>query len=183
MKQVVVFLLAIVCFFLAMHVQAVAQTHDRSIEDSWERSATTPLETPRSASTTPRSASTTPPPSLWDVHPAPGTGYPSWDASGPAPAATWPGPSAAAPTGRNLAGTNSALIDSLSNLYCVSSTFITSLRNRNELARGAVAPAAAGKDFQYKTAPAVEIPTGTESADALHRELLLLLERCLYGRQ
>jgi hypothetical protein len=176
MKQFAILLPVAVCLLLAFQTQAAAQNRDRTIEDSWDRARTQPKEEAAPLRTPPAETPLAP----QNVHPTPGGDFPTWDKKsiGTKP---WPGAPRAG-RAHNLREENTMLIDSLAGLYCLSSSYIAGLRQRNDVTQPSpVTPA--GKDFQYKKEAPVPAATGQESADALHRELLLLLERCLNSKQ
>jgi hypothetical protein len=79
---------------------------------------------------------------------------------------------------------NTQLLDSLGALYCLSAGYLESLRRRNEGPATTTIPAQATRDFAYdKTSPA-SAPASDRRAEleALYRELLGLLDRCMGNR-
>jgi|GEM_PF-1243380 len=76
---------------------------------------------------------------------------------------------------------NTALIDSLNNLYCLSANYIQTLQTRNNDAIHSpegVEP----RQFTYDAARKTDIESYRVSLQALHKELQQLLDRCLTGR-
>jgi hypothetical protein len=96
---------------------------------------------------------------------------------------THPWPSLPAnPTPRDYHLVNTAVIDSLSHLYCLSPGYITTLRSRNDDAIQAT-PATRERDFSYSEGSrATAKEANRPSLQALHKELLQLLDRCFAGR-
>lgn len=164
-----------------------AQNYDDSIEDSWNRAArhktqkaTQQQETERRQQNaydwtkrTQRQQQQIPPPTAFSRMPANATAADYYYA-------------------------NNALIDTLKNMYCVSTTYLRTLRNRNEAANVAVpkevvAPKEEPKDqgdgFTYekdnwrkeqqtaKPAPAPDI--NLSALSTLNQELFQLLDKCL----
>ncbi len=75
---------------------------------------------------------------------------------------------------------NTMLIDSLTNLYCLSTNYLRYLRQRNDLAMS-LPKAPAKKEFAYT--PEARIPEGVrEQLKELYDELQTLLVQCIEGR-
>ena len=102
--------------------------------------------------------------------------YTTWDKQRSPESSPWP-PLPKSPTAAQYLSANGMIIDSLQNLYCLSSGYLRTLRARNEASMRGIQPLP-GKDFQYY--PQMR-PAG-ESPDHLYRELMQLLHDCLYGR-
>jgi hypothetical protein len=83
------------------------------------------------------------------------------------------------PTTNEYYNVNTAVIDSLAHLYCLSANYIGTLRVRNDQALQSREPD--GRQFDYDGKPAAS-KHGQQSLQALHKELLHLLDRCLVGR-
>ena len=75
------------------------------------------------------------------------------------------------------------LIDSLSALFCLPSSYIRSLHYRNDVARPERASQNTEHDFQYQQKSTQERASGgsSQALEQLNRELLRLLEQCVYG--
>ncbi|MDT8324244.1 MAG: hypothetical protein RRA94_09040 [Bacteroidota bacterium] len=148
-----------------------AQAPDNSIEASWERAATTPPVERRVQPTPPA-------PKVDDK----GMEYGSsaWDASRKETSRPWPTLSTSS-TAKEYFEANTAVIDSLSRLYCISSNYITTLRIRNQQSMQGDDPQLRAFSYEGARRPA---PTAEArpSVQALHKELMQLLERCLVGR-
>lgn len=142
------------------------QSQGGTIEDSWNRA---PQPAPRVV---------TPPPA---PRPAVVDGdYPkeAWEKQRSSDSRPWPKLSSS-PTTNEYYNVNTAVIDSLAHLYCLSANYIGTLRVRNEQALQSREPH--GRDFDYDGKPAAS-KHGQQSLQALHKELLHLLDRCLVGR-
>ncbi len=86
------------------------------------------------------------------------------------------------PTPRDYHSVNTVVIDSLSHLYCLSPGYVTTLRSRNEEAFQGGATARE-REFSYSEGGrAVTRETNRPSLQALYKELMQLLDRCLAGR-
>ncbi|MBL0175818.1 MAG: hypothetical protein IPP94_11215 [Ignavibacteria bacterium] len=155
---------------------AAARAQDGSYEKSWNNAGSEKKAEP-----------------MQRVTPAPArqgekATYPVWDKARQSDVKPWrPAPSAQpAPAPRGYYGENRMLIDSLSNLFCLSTSYLRSLTNRNEAARlSAVAPPPERdpNDFQYRNEPADrKRPQMVDPLATLNSELQRLLEQCLYGR-
>ena len=147
-----------------------AQSHDGSIEDSWNRAAREPkplpLDTRRQS----------PPPETREQQ-----RYTTWERIRPEQSRPWPFLPKNPSTDQYYTA-NKALIDSLSNLYCLSANYITTLTNRNEAAMRPASTPQVKKDFHYDSGTDMRRQSPpSESLDALHKELMQLLDRCLYG--
>ena len=155
--------------FLTCNLVAVAQSREGSIGDSWNSA-------PREKSTVDTKQ---PQPFLQGEKQ-----YRAWEHRVEETQRTWTTKPQQSPIPRNQQSTNSQLIDSLSTLYCLSSNYLATLRNREEASRMTVPSAPSRpKDFSYQQGPPDYKPLpGRESPEALHKELLQLLEQCLYGR-
>jgi hypothetical protein len=166
-----------------------ASAQDGSIEKSWGKSSSEKKAEPMQRAT-----------------PAPAPqqrgdkdSYPTWDKTRQSDIKPWRQQNAApqqqyqqqqqsAAPARGYYAQNKMMIDSLTNLFCLSSSYIRSLTNRNEVGRTFEAPApkstdAKQGDFQYR-GDAVETkkPQLADPLAALNTELQRLLEQCLYGR-
>jgi hypothetical protein len=170
------FPLALLCLTCLSILPSVirAQSRDESIQSSWDRAARekNPTVQPQTQE-----------PNIFLRRE--GDQYPDWDKRKASEAKAWP---AQAKVGapRDYQTANTQLIDSLSSLYCLSSNYIAMLRHRNESVRPAAPSAPPLREFTY-TAPQGQETTrkpasGQESPDALNRELLQLLERCLSNK-
>lgn len=115
--------------------------------------------------------------------PATGTDAAAWNKERTSSSRPWP-QLPEKPMSSDYYKVNTMVIDSLSRLYCVSSSYLHTLRQRNEKASSK--PAVSSKDgqgFQYnQPTAAAPPPQGHESPQALYRELTSLLDRCLHGR-
>ena len=160
--------ISMVCLLAGSSV-ATAQSHEGSIGDSWNSA---PKEK------APAGAKQTQPFLQGEKQ------YQAWEHRAQESQKTWTQKSQPIPMSRDYYTTNSRLIDSLSTLYCLSSNYLTTLRNRNEATRSGVpASPPQPKDFSYQQSVQehTALP-GRESPEALHKELLQLLDQCLYGR-
>ena len=157
-----------VAFILTGPAALTGQTRDGSIQESWDRA---PKEKP---SQTQRQQP--------QFLPGTGDNYSTWDRQRSEQARTWTRPAAPAVT-KDYHTSNTQLIDSLAALYCLSANYITTLRQRNESTGSTSAPRPAQRDFAYAVpAPEQKPLPGRESPEALRKELLQLLDQCLYGR-
>lgn len=149
------------------------QAQDGTIESSWNRPSSTPATrispAPRVQPVTPRAQPSTGEAAYSDQ---------AWDAQRQPASRPWPTLSSR-PTTQEYYTVNTAVIDSLAHLYCLSTNYIGTLRLRNEQALQSKEPQS--RDFNYDGKPAAS-RHGQQSLQALHKELLLLLERCLVGR-
>lgn len=163
---------------LLLPVLSSAQTQDGTIEASWKRASSAPSPGERVVPP--------PPPTREAVKPRPvqnepeGTQYPeaAWEKQRTGTSRPWPVLSAH-PTQKEYFDVNTAVIDSLAHLYCLSANYIGTLRIRNQQAVQGQEPGA--RQFDYDGKPAASTQ-GRQSLQALHKELLLLLDRCLVGR-
>lgn len=154
-----------------------AQTQEGSIEASWNRASSAPA---------PGDRVVPPPPPARKVvveekvRQDADMRYPetAWDKERSGTSRPWPVLSAN-PTQNEYFDVNTAVIDSLAHLYCLSAGYIGTLRIRNQQALQSKEPHA--REFDYNGAP-VPSGQGRQSLQALHKELLLLLDRCLVGR-
>jgi len=151
-----------------------AQNRNGSIEDSWERAPKEIKEKPveqhyQQHETAVQKNSVEP--------------YPIWDKPRSSLSRPWPY-IPENPTKKDYFSANSVLIDSLTNLYCLSTNYIKSLSNRNNVGLAPPPPPPTRKDFSYKQSepPAKGTIQASESLEALYKELLQLLDQCLYGR-
>ncbi len=158
---------------LFMLPAVVSAQSDNSIEASWERAATkSPVQQQRVQP---------PPPPVQNVH-REGMEYEktAWDDGRKESPRPWPTLTATS-TAKEYYDANVAVIDSLSHLYCLSSNYISTLRIRNQQSMQGEDPQL--RDFNYEgerqPAPAA---SARPSVQALHKELMQLLERCLIGR-
>ena len=153
-----------------------AQTQDGTIEASWNRASSAPAQR------------VLPPPSPAPqaVKPRPESRsddrdrYPesAWEKERGTQSRPWPTLSAN-PTQNEYFQANTAVIDSLAHLYCLSANYLGSLRMRNQQALQSHEPGARQFDYDGRPAPSAQ---GRQSLQALHKELMLLLDRCLVGR-
>ncbi|MFA6233693.1 MAG: hypothetical protein WC824_05805 [Bacteroidota bacterium] len=102
----------------------------------------------------------------------------TWDRGRSESSRPWPKLSSN-PTTQEYYDVNTAVIDSLSHLYCLSSNYIGTLRIRNQQAMQMKDPQM--RQFAYDGKP-VAASSGQPSLQALHKELMQLLDRCLVGR-
>ncbi|MFZ1728914.1 MAG: hypothetical protein WBQ23_01025 [Bacteroidota bacterium] len=139
-----------------------------TIESSWNRPSSAPAE--RVVPTPQPSAKS----SEIDME------YPktAWDRERTGTSRPWPTLSAN-PTTQEYFDVNTAVIDSLAHLYCLSSNYIGTLRIRNQQALQSKEPHM--RQFAYEGKPTAA-SSGQPSLQALHKELLQLLDRCLVGR-
>lgn len=87
----------------------------------------------------------------------------------------------AQPTLRDYHAANKQVLDSLTTLYCLSANYLRALHVRNDAGLSAQAPAD-GRDFSYQQRGAAPAASARPSLDALHRELLELLDACVRPR-
>ncbi|MCB2204416.1 hypothetical protein KQI65_06665 [bacterium] len=160
-------MLTLLLFPLLAH----AQTKDNSIEASWERASSTP----------PRETRVQPAPPA-PVERSEGLKYEdtAWDASRSEKSRPWPKLTSSS-TAKEYFDANAAVIDSLSHLYCLSSNYISTLRIRNQQAMQDRDPQLDEFDYEEGQQP-VPSADARMSVQALHKELMQLLERCLVGR-
>ncbi|HOJ04950.1 MAG TPA: hypothetical protein PK916_13205 [Bacteroidota bacterium] len=161
------FLIGILALLLTPSLRAQAQ--QGSIESSWNRAPRQEAprkEAPKQVIIEEKRVQRTLPPagSVWDNERS-------------ATSRPWPLPSNPGP--RDYYTANTAVIDSLARLYCLSPGYVSSLRLRNEECMSTT-PGNAPKDFSYQGQKPQA--AARPSVQALHRELLQLLERCLSPR-
>ncbi len=172
MKRIRVALCTALLSLFLMPLTAVSQTDDGSIEASWEQAAETPA--PAGERVYP------PPPPPSDEGRDMEYTKTVWDAERSPESRPWPKLTESS-SAREFFDANTAVIDSLSHLYCLSSNYLSTLRIRNQQAMQGREPQM--DEFAYEEG---EKPVPTASArtslHALHKELLQLLERCLIGR-
>ncbi len=146
-----------------------AQSSDNSIEASWERAETPAPQRPY-------------------VQPAPqpqksdGLKYQetAWGSKRSKSSRPWPKLTSSS-TVKEYFDANNAVIDSLSNLYCLSTNYVSTLRIRNQ--QSMQGRDSQLRDFNYEEGQqSVPPSTARTSVQALHKELMQLLERCLIGR-
>ncbi len=156
--------------FALLSAGMVCRAQDGSIQDSWDKAGQEKRQQEREMK----------PPASHKVQV-----YPEWERSeGGKSAVVHEGQWKYQPPAgikRDLYSINHAIIDSLSALFCIPSSYIKSLRNRNEVARGAAPPPVRNREFQYEKESAPHSHTSGEAMEQLHRELLRLLELCLTG--
>lgn len=154
--------------FASVITQGRAQTHEGTIESSWEARSGT------------REYVTQPPPPVRSAPERPDT-YTTWNRVRSMESRPWP-QLPKNPTGSDYYQANSALIDSLANLYCLSSNYVRTLRNRNESLERPLPPLR--RDFSYTESEHRQVRSGyaRQSYESLYKELLLLLDQCLYGK-
>lgn len=172
MKRIRVALyIALLSLFL-LPLTAASQTDDGSIEASWDRAASKP--TPTGERVLP------PPPPPSDEGEDMEYTKTVWNADRSRESRPWPELTESS-SAREFFDANTAVIDSLSHLYCLSSNYLSTLRIRNQQAMQGREPQM--DEFAYQEG---EQPVPTASArtslHGLHKELLQLLERCLTGR-
>lgn len=157
------------------------QAQDGTIEASWNRPSPTPAPRVQPAPSREQARSreqTAPSPRRGTADDAKYSEH-AWDKQRHPSSRPWPALSAR-PTVQEYYTVNTAVIDSLAHLYCLSTNYIGSLRLRNEQALQSKEQPHA-RDFNYDGTPAAP-RHGQQSLQALHKELMLLLERCLVGR-
>lgn len=153
---------------LLLPSRSLSQGNEGTIEASWNRATSTPPPAERVVVTPPRKEVSEN--AEYRVH--------AWDSQRNAASRPWPALSSQ-PTAREYYDVNTAVIDSLSHLYCLSSNYIGTLRIRNQQALQGKEPQM--RQFDYDGKPAAG-SSGQPSLQALHKELLQLLDRCLVGR-
>ncbi len=144
------------------------QGNEGTIEASWNRAKSSPPPAERVVIQAPRR----------EVRESAEYRTEAWDSHRRAASRPWPVLSSH-PTAQEYYDVNTAVIDSLSHLYCLSSNYIGTLRIRNQQALQGKEPQL--RQFDYDGKPAAA-SSGQPSLQALHKELLQLLERCLVGR-
>jgi hypothetical protein len=149
---------------------AFSQVREGTIEHSWKRAAQEVRTTP------PAHRYVAPHPRQVEQQRAT-----AWDAARSPETRPWPmlppdpGP-------KDYHAVNTAVIDSLSQLYCLSPGYVTTLRVRNDEAYHG-APAGREREFSYtQSGPPAAREANRPSLQALYKELLQLLDRCLVGR-
>ncbi len=163
--------IAISAFLLTLFLlpsMSYGQSNDGSIEASWNRSSSAPAER----------VVYPPPPAAKSTGSEAGYTKTAWETQRTGPSRPWPTLSAR-PTTQEYFDVNTAVIDSLSHLYCLSSNYIGTLRIRNQQALQSKEPRL--RQFDYDGKPTAA-SSGQPSLQALHKELLQLLDRCLVGR-
>lgn len=168
--------LIVLAVLVLLPAVGIAQHSDGSIESSWENPR---LYQP------PAKVHAERPPAPHVAAPSGTDGYlPAWDRSRSPESRPWPYAQRQPLIKGDYYSSNAMLIDSLTSLYCLSSGYVKTLSNRNESGRAVPSPAPPQKkEFSYDQAPPAAKPSpARESLEALHRELLLLLDQCLYGR-
>lgn len=162
---------ALLTMFL-LPMTAVSQSDDGSIEASWERAASNPSPTGERV--------LPPPPPPCDEREDMEYTKTAWGSERSRESRPWPQLTESSPA-RDIFDTNTAVIDSLSHLYCLSSNYLSTLRIRNRQAMQGREPQM--DQFAY-TEGEQPVPTANArtSLHALHKELLQLLERCLMRR-
>jgi hypothetical protein len=153
---------------LLLPSQSFSQGNEGTIEASWNRAKSSPPPAERVVVTSPRK----------EVRENAGNHAHAWDSQRSHASRPWPALSSH-PTAREYYDVNTAVIDSLSHLYCLSSNYIGTLRIRNQQALQGKEPQM--RQFDYDGKPAAA-SSGQPSLQALHKELLQLLDRCLVGR-
>jgi hypothetical protein len=178
---------ALACAIVLL-ASASASAQDGSIEKSWGKSSSEKKTEPMQR-TTPSPA----PQQRGDKD-----SYPTWDKTRQSDIKPWrtqntppatPLQQQSAAPARGYYSQNKMIIDSLGNLFCLSSSYLRSLTNRNEAGRTFEAPAPKTPDtkqgdFQYRGDSPTEAkkPQLADPLAALNTELQRLLEQCLYGR-
>jgi len=162
------------CLLLLPAISATlrAQSRKGTVEASWDNAVYgDPI---RTAPATPE-RDVVPP----RMHEAPGAT--AWDVKRSGMTRPWP-VLPANPTFRDYHYANTMVIDSLSHLYCLSPGYVTTLRSRNDGAWQAV-PEGKERDFNYNDSGRHSTREANRpSLQALYKELLQLLDRCLAGR-
>lgn len=149
---------------------APAQTQPRDDAGRTVRS------TPGTEKAVPSGTTVTPPPS--SRAPLPESG--AWQSGRRTTQVPWPS-LPAHPTVQDYHAANGLVLDSLTSLYCLSTNYLRALRARNDAGLSAQTPAG-GKDFAYQQRSAAPAASARPSLDALHRELLDLLDSCIRPR-
>jgi hypothetical protein len=172
MKRITVAIALFVVSLLLLPQLSLSQAREGTVEASWNRAdrsghySAPPATIPRHVET-PRHA---------EKHTAT-----TWDKQRSKSTHPWPS-LPANPTPRDYHLVNTAVIDSLSHLYCLSPGYITTLRSRNDDAMQ-VTPATKDRDFSYSEGNRTTAKEASRpSLQALYKELLQLLDRCLAGR-
>jgi hypothetical protein len=168
MNSIRIALSALLLTILLLPSLSFGQSNDGTIEASWNRPATVPAER----------VVPYPPPAVNSS--ASGMEYTrtAWERRRTGSSRPWPKLSAN-PTTQEYFDVNTAVIDSLAHLYCLSSNYIGTLRIRNQQALQSKDPQMRQFAYEGKPAPA---SSGQPSLQALHKELMQLLDRCLVGR-
>ncbi|MBR9979289.1 MAG: hypothetical protein KFH87_14490, partial [Bacteroidetes bacterium] len=165
-RIVFIMLIPAMCFFFST---GYSQAQDGTIQASWDRAKTNvPYATPKQYQRQPSSEPASTP----------------WGEGRSSDSRPWPALSVSS-TPDEYFKANTAVIDSLARLYCLSSNYIGTLRIRNEQTmQGTEEPRA--RDFNYerdgKSTQHGSSVHGRQSVQRLHKELLHLLDRCLVGR-
>jgi len=168
---------ATICFvmlvFVAESFVLYAQAREGTVESSWNRAPShgdvyrgTPVVPPKA------------PPLRVASEPVKAT---AWDATPGRSTKPWP-VLPANPSLRDYHEANVVVIDSLSHLYCLSPGYVTTLRSRNEEAWQGL-PQSNERDFNYNDGGnRATREVNRPSLQALYKELMQLLDRCLAGR-
>ncbi len=172
MIRIRVTLFSSLAILLFLPLLVSAQSKDGSIKASWDRAAS---EQP---ATVDRPVVTQPTPAT--RHEDMTYTKTAWGAQRSGTSRPWPKLTTSS-TATEYFEANTAVIDSLSRLYCLSSNYISTLKIRNSQAmQGRTSNL---KDFSYEEGQAPAVPVSARSTlQALHKELMQLLERCLIGR-
>lgn len=172
MKRIRVALCTALLTMFLLPMTAASQSDEGSIEASWERAAAKPA---------PRAERILSPPSQSSEE-SEDMEYTRtiWDAERSDESRPWPQLAEDSPA-HDFFDANTAVIDSLSQLYCISSNYLSTLRIRNQQAMQGREPQKDEFAYQEREQP-VQTPSGRTSLHALHKELLQLLERCMSGR-
>ncbi|MCZ7555315.1 MAG: hypothetical protein M5R41_02780 [Bacteroidia bacterium] len=172
MKRITAFIALFVVSLLLLPRLSLAQAREGTVEASWNRAEksgqyhTPPASTPRSIDSYRQQ----------EKHTAT-----AWEKQRSKATHPWPN-LPANPTAHDYHSVNTAVIDSLSHLYCLSPGYITTLRGRNDDAMKAI-PGSGERDFSYTEGNRTAAKEASRpSLQALYKELLQLLDRCLAGR-
>lgn len=164
-RIVFILLVPAMCLFVST---GYSQTQEGTIQSSWDHAATA-------------SPSTTPP--HYQLQPASEPPTTPWGQSRSGEARPWPAITASS-TPHEYFEANTAMIDSLARLYCLSSNYIGTLRIRNEQTMQGSEPHARAFNYDHhgRSTHHESSVHGRQSVQRLHKELLQLLDRCLVGR-
>ena len=155
----------------ALAYTSSAQTSPGSIQASWDKSTKAKQAEMKPAPTVQRTAKKS------------DQAYTSWEKQRVSESQPWPY-LPKTPTSQQIFSANTMVLDSLQNLYCLSTNYLRSLRARNDAAYRASQPEQK-KDFHYTPPAQQSVRNETvikESLSALHKELMQLLNNCIYGR-
>jgi len=165
----VTFFISMLTLFMLPAVVS-AQSSDNSIEASWERAETPPPQKQQVQS------------AAQPLRQSEGLKYQktAWGSKQSESSRPWPKLTSTS-SAKEYFDANNAVIDSLASLYCLSTNYVSTLRIRNQ--QSMQGRDSQLRDFNYEGGqqPALP-PSARTSVQALHKELMQLLERCLIGR-